>query len=479
MGGSRFSAARRRLLATGVGLWAGAKLWGAKFAHAAPKSAAEELRARKKEALVKASRRHVELGIWCRDAGLVSQASAQFIRAVEVSEGEDAWAVRILDLMRRLDDAFWKKVMKNPGPAYLRTYAKRAKKAEEDSLDDRLALAKWAAKKKELGEEAFAEFQAIVRALDLPLETDATGAVVLPSGPLPPEISKRLVDGAIMINGRRWVRDAFLSKMPEITEVQEATSESLRVRTQGGEAQAKDLLAVCEACLPSLETDTGGRPTQRMQVFVFAKRADYETWLDRADLAGFKKAAGVADGATFTTVIAGEGLEGAALHGVTLHEMSHLFQYGVTPVVMPSWYAEGFAETYGGDGTFTWDGTTLKGGGVMASHRVAPLKAEGYVPFAQLFASDALKLIQAAQGGAGTFYASSWALRRWLRSGAAPEIAERFAMWETMCRGGALGATAGKPHSGDTTPATQLFQTMLGGQLPALEPAFKAWLATL
>jgi hypothetical protein len=52
-------------------------------------------------------------------------------------------------------------------------------------------------------------------------------------------------------------------------------------------------------------------------------------------------------------------------------------------------------------------------------------------------------------------------------------------MWETMCRGGALGGTAGKPHGGDTTPATQLFQSMVGSQLAALEPAYTAWLATL
>jgi hypothetical protein len=476
---------RRRLLwgTLLVGTLAGGLLIAPRASRAAPDRAEQaraELKKRKQELLVAASRRHVELGIWCRDAGLVSQAAKEFVRAVEVSEGADSWAVRILDLMRRMDERFWRKVMKNPGPAYLRTYEKRTRTAEESTLEDRVALAKWAAKKKDLGEESFAEYQAVVRLTDRPIVTDAAGVVTLPTGPLPPEISERLLKEAVTINGRRWVRDAFLARMPEITELAEAESEALRVRTQGGEAQAKDLLGICLACLPFLEADTGGRPTSRMQVFVFAKRADYETYLDRAGMPEHKRATGVADGGTFTTVIAGEGLDLDALHGVTLHEMSHLYQYGVTPVIMPSWYAEGFAETYGGAGTFTWDGTTLTSGGVMAAHRLEPLRTpEGYIPFSTLFSGDALRLINEAKGGAPPFYAESWALRRWLRSGAPAEIQERFALWETMCRGGALGAEVGKPNGGDASPASQLFQKLLGDALPALEPAFQQYLATL
>jgi hypothetical protein len=464
------------ILATGAVLAVGAL-------QAAPdrtEAARKELAGKKKEALVQASRRHVELGIWCRDAGMVSQASNEFVRAVEVSEGQDAWAVNILKLMRKLDDAFWKKVAKNPGAAMLRTYEKRARKADEEALEDRVALAKWAGKKKELTEEAFQEWQGVVRLTDKPLEVGADGVVTLPAGLVPPEISKRLLDEAVTINGKRWVRDEFLAKMPEIKELDEAESDELRVRSQGGPEQAKDLLAICRACLPTLEADTGGRPTRRMQVFVFAKRADYALYMDRAGLPQHKLAAGVADGATFTTVIAGEGMEVETLRGVALHEMSHLYQYGVTPVVMPSWYAEGFAETYGGEGTFTWDGATLKPAGVMSGGRLEALKTDaGYLPFATLLAGDALKLINEGKGGWAPFYAQSWALRRWLRTAAPDEVRERFSLWETMCRGAALGAQQGKPNEGDTTPAQEAFQRILGKDLPALEPAFRKWLATL
>ncbi|MBI1852461.1 MAG: hypothetical protein HYR85_19135 [Planctomycetes bacterium] len=43
----------------------------------------------------------------------------------------------------------------------------------------------------------------------------------------------------------------------------------------------------------------------------------------------------------------------------------------MTPVVMPSWYAEGFTETFGGEGTFTWDGTKLDAKKAMSPSRLA------------------------------------------------------------------------------------------------------------
>ncbi len=465
----------------GLGVVAALAIVGARVAAPEPSEAAKkELEGRLKEALVKASRRHIELGIWCRDAGMVSQASNEFVRAVEISEGKDQWAVNILNLMRKLDDAFWKKVSKNPGAAMLRTYGKRAQRAVEAALEDRVAVAKWAGKKKGLDDEAYRVWVSVVRATDQPITVDAQGQVTLPVGTIPPDISKRLVDESVTINGRRWVRDEFLAKMPEITTLDEAEADALRVRTQGGPEQAQDLLAICLACLPQLEADTGGRPTRRMQVFVFGKRADYATYMDRAGMPEHKLAAGVADGATFTTVIAGEGMDAETLRGVTLHEMSHLYQYGVTPVVMPSWYAEGFAETYGGPGTFTWDGAKLVAGGLMTKSRLEPLQTDaGYIPLATLMAGDALKLINESKGGGPPFYSESWALRRWFRTAAPEDVRERFALWETMCRGAALGATVGKPNQGDVSPAMEAFTRLLGKDMVTLEPLFRAWLSSL
>ena len=48
--------------------------------------------------------RHLELGLWCRDKGLVAQASMQFIAAVEASEHRHPGAERVLSIMRSLGE---------------------------------------------------------------------------------------------------------------------------------------------------------------------------------------------------------------------------------------------------------------------------------------------------------------------------------------------------------------------------------------
>ena len=80
---------------------------------------------------------------------------------------------------------------------------------------------------------------------------------------------------------------------------------------------------------------------------------------------------------------------------------------------------------------------------------------------------------------ASRFYAESWALLRFLRTAATQELGERFHLWEIACRGGAIGAQAGKARERDTVPARQSFQKTFGADLPKIEKAFRAWLATL
>jgi hypothetical protein len=50
---------------------------------------------------LEASAAHIKLGIWCRDAGRPPQATAEFLRAVEVSEGQHPLAIKLVDIMRR------------------------------------------------------------------------------------------------------------------------------------------------------------------------------------------------------------------------------------------------------------------------------------------------------------------------------------------------------------------------------------------
>ena len=74
-------------------------------------------------------------------------------------------------------------------------------------------------------------------------------------------------------------------------------------------------------------------------------------------------AASIADvpavGSANTALVNGKGKDHETILGIALHELSHLFMYGVTRSMMPSWYSEGFAETYGGAGVYEWKGATL------------------------------------------------------------------------------------------------------------------------
>jgi hypothetical protein len=161
-----------------------------------------------------------------------------------------------------------------------------------------------------------------------------------------------------------------------------------------------------------------------------------------------------------------------------MHEMSHLFMYGVTPVVMPSWYAEGFAETFGGEGTYVWKDGALNAGGTMVESEIAPLETDaGFIPLAQLTAGDALAMLSKSAKDGRRFYAESWAFLRWMRTGAPPDVQARFRIWEVACRGAAFGAKAGKPREQDTAPATEEFRRRFGADLASLEAGFRRFLA--
>ncbi len=434
-----------------------------------------ELAARRLAILVEAGTARAKVGVWCRDAGMVAQASAEFIRADEVAEGKNIWAQRILMFMRKLDDKFWKGKLEKPSAGMIRAYEKRAKKAQHEYERARLRLAAWA-DKKGLEEEAYEEYRAVVRLSDDSVHVDDDGLVVVEAGKVPEAYSKRLLADAVTIDGKPRVRDAFLEKAPEVKEVFEASNDALLVRSDVSQDLVDGVCRVCTALLPFLEADLGGRPTQRMKLFLFKERKSYEAYCEAAGLGSHKAAAGVADGATFAAVIAAEGIDGDGLTGVAMHEMTHLFQYGVTPTVMPSWFNEGFAETYGGTGTWSWDGTKLTAGGRMPPERITPLAGDTvYIPLDDLLRDDALKLINENRQSARVFYDEAWAFLRFLRHGE-PDLQQRFERYTLMCLGAALGAKAGEYHNRDATDARAFFQSTFGPDLPQIEDAFRAWL---
>ncbi|MFO0981339.1 MAG: hypothetical protein U1E76_06220 [Planctomycetota bacterium] len=445
----------------------------------ADEKAIARLEADTRKALIDAGQGHLELGYWCRKAGLAAQAAAEFLRAVEVSRGEHPSAWRPLAAMRRFEDAFFKFKRKNPSRELLDQYQRRVQKLEEDFERDAIRLATRAFAL-DLKQRAYEEFRAILVTRDLPLVFDERGSIMLGAATVPAELSNTFRNESILINGARYLRDAFLTLVPGIKDVSEATSERLRVRSERSADEAQQVLAIAEAELPFLEEECGGRPTRRMDVFVFQQRASFQAYCEASGHAASRVAAGLADGRRNVCVVSGEAGARDEIFAITLHEVAHLFQFHVSASAMPSWYREGFAETFGGRGAFTWDGKQLKLGGLIQRASITPLQSEaGFIPLAELLQSDAHDLMTTDKQKAERFYAEAWVLVRFLRTGAKDDVRAAFERWENMCLGAALGAESQRQGKASPREAADLFLEIVGKQLGSLELELRAYLLKL
>lgn len=423
--------------------------------------------------LVDAAQRHYDVALWCWQVGLRPQATSEVLYSLAVSDGRFRPAKTVLAKMRELEGEDWKKEPPRSSPTLLRDHAKRIAKAKEQDLRDHLKLAQWAAGKK-LDEEARAVYERLLQREGAPLELDAQGCLRIGKSVIRADYSKAIHDAAVVINGRRYLRDEFLRALPEVGAIFEAGSEALRVRSTLGAENAEHLHALGLTLLPLLEQDLGGRPTERMELFVLARRADYEQYLSSAGLARFAFGSGVADRKTYTAVVCAEA---ADLDALALHELTHLFQYGITRAILPDWYSEGLAETFGGQGTFRRAGEALEVGGMLAPERRALLaKPEALLPLDELLTADASALFP---DRGWLFYAESWAFLRFLRTEAGADVAARFRRWEQTCTGAALGADAADLRAGDPSAARALFATTFAAELASLEPRFREYLASL
>jgi hypothetical protein len=295
-------------------------------------------------------------------------------------------------------------------------------------------------------------------------------------GHVDPDLLARLMRAdAIEINGLPYVRDTFLRRVPQVKRVFEKSTPELRVRSTTSVEEAEHVHAACAALLPVLDADLGLAPGRRLQVIVIGERAHYNTYLDLADLSSHRAADGFADRVAATAVLCREGSDDAHVLGLALHELAHLHQLSVTPAAFPSWYREGWAESFGGTGTFTFDGTTLETRLPMSAARLAEVRAAPF-PLRELLDADALALLAADKTAARRYYAQSWAFLRFMRRGAGDALAAKFVDWETRCRGQALGFELGGASEDAHRAAAALFQRMFEEDLDKLERGFGEWL---
>lgn len=446
-------------------------------ALAPPTEALQDYEKVKRKTLIDAASRHLELGSWCRDRGMTAQATAEFLAAVEVSEGAHPGAIRLVSIMRSLDERFWKEG-KKPSTSSIKNYAKKARKLRLEDQGDRLDLAELA-DRKGMADIAEKEYEGILRRRDAALEFDKRGRLTVDAGTIPEDYARRFKEQAVAINDKLYLREGILAHVPDLKSIQEYQDEALRVRGSLALADLQDLHALTLALFPHLEEDLSARPTEQLRLFFFEKRDHYESYCEASGNADHKVVPGFAMRRGLTAAICVEDLDGETLKAVTLHEAAHLFQFATTRAVMPSWYSEGYAETFGAQGSFTWDGKELEVGGSMASFRLAPLKdPDKRLALEELLRSDALSLVALDRDRAHLFYTQAWTFLRFLREGAAEEVRDSFRLWESRCLGAALGAQAGQPGAEDAREANSWFRSIVAEDLNQLERDYLAWLET-
>ncbi|MBK7877710.1 MAG: hypothetical protein IPJ77_18655 [Planctomycetes bacterium] len=436
--------------------------------------------AKKKDALrIQIGQRHLEYGLDLRKQGLPTQAAAQIVLAVETSDGKNPGANTVLSIMRQYDEAFWKRHGSRPSKTKLEAYGKRAAKLLFDDEKERLELANWGQVRK-LEREAHDEYVELLRARNEPLAFDAKGQITLPSGAIPKAPSETLHAEAITINGVLWVRDELLEKLPEVTSIFQADSEELLVRSTVSLEVAQSIHALGSALLPILEEDVGARPEQRLVLYLFAERKTYEALLDALGHAEHKLVSGVAMNHPRLALACAEGLDERGTQALCLHELTHHDVQSVSRAVFPSWYSEAYADTFGGPGTFEWDGTKLVAGGLLPKERLERLRErDGARPIRALIETQALDAWRKGKESGFAFYAEAWAFLRYLRQGASEDVQRRFALWEDRCRGQVLGFEAGARRQGRGAAASELFLELFGKELHVLEDGFATWRTTL
>jgi len=445
------------------------------FALLAPLASARDARAEyqaKLDALeLEIAQRHVDLGLWCRDRGFAEPAREHFSKAVEVSRGRHAHASSIKSLMERLGDGFWKKQVELT-EARRKPYDKQVEKLERENAAARFELASWA-HERGLESEALAAFRALLDP-EAPLVVNAKGQIQASAGQIPLACSEKIVAEAISINGKPHVRQGVLALLAGVDTLFQARSDALVVLSTGSLAESEEFHRLGSALLPALEKELSLRFERRPTLLLFDSRESYERYLVEADRQQYRSAGGFADPSRAVTVVCTADKSVRDAHSLALHELSHLADAAAFPQAMPAWYSEGFAERFGGVGTFAWDGARLTLRGELDSERLAMLRGGGKPwPIAELVRIDPVSLWGSDREQAKRYYAQSWALYRWLSSEAPSSLRVRWDAWIASCK----SAKRGFPPGPQPVPTPEeLFRKHFDGALAEIDSGLVNWL---
>lgn len=234
--------------------------------------------------------------------------------------------------------------------------------------------------------------------------------------------------------------DALRSKWDEAWTEETA---HYRIRTNEGEAFAKELALLVEPTYAALKEFYGDEPKipggEKMELFAFRTFEDYRRYClekkadDQLNAAGFARSDLLSVGGWNRTHNRQQFLQ------TMTHEAAHLFWFRVAPgAKAPSWFAEGMATAFEG---FTWDGKAYTFNFLSESRlpfaRDA-MKAGRHLPLADIIAGDALTLINNDPQKALLFYAECWSLNYYLTRTPNKAVREAYAEYrKSVARGNA------------------------------------------
>jgi hypothetical protein len=422
-----------------------------------------------KEELLETGQRHVDLGWGIRNSGLIAQCTYQLVLAVELSENTHGGASMVLNIVRTYKDAFWKKKRKKPVLGSLKAYEKKAAALVKKDMLGQIELAR-AASRAKMTEQMTGH---LVKAMRYGAEiTYLKSGAKIEGFKIEEDLAKWLSEQTVTLkNGERRFEPAGKGA-PRLEGLEEVADDHLIVRTDLDAKVAQELHALGSALWDPLQDRLDGAPARPLRLVVFQKKADYDAYLAACGHQGIASK-GLCDYGTFQTLVCAEGLDADSINALVLHELTHLFFFGSSPIAMPDWYAEGFAESFGGQGTFAWNGKELTIGGLMRSDRLDAIQ-KNPMTMGQVLAGNAMNLLRQDHAEAMRFYAMAWALQRFLVTGN-HAWRQRFLDWEAKCRG-ALPGTASTMSFGSPAAATKEFLAEFDKDLPAMETAFQAWL---
>lgn len=395
-------------------------------------------------------------------------------RCVEIRPKNTTF-LKLISQLQNFDDPRWsKKKWKSP-----KGDVEQAFLAKKQALDDRMITAcvkmghtsfKYAESER-YRDRAIAHFR---RALEIdggPFEVDAKKQLVVGSTTIQPEPSQLLIERELIrIGGQLSFRDPLIRPLGNVSVIYEARSALSVVRAPHSQEVADRVLPFLDAAVAEYMRLTGQRASRPIILLVLPDDEAYKKYCDAASCEAYAQAGGFSYEALGGAVT----FEQVALDEIVIHEGAHAFHDALFPGDMPCWYDEGFANTFGAEGTWKKDGEKVRCGLPLARNRLNALVGPGFIPLERILHLDAADLWRSGDLSVPRYYAEAWALYTFLSTTTDPRFRQRFDDWESFT----LSAGFVPPNGvSKAVEATKLFDRIFADVKLDLETALIEWIA--